>query len=209
MGLERLAAVIQHENNNYDIDSFKELTNAVAALIPKDKGAESTNASVRVIADHIRSTAFMVVDGITPSNEGRGYVLRRIIRRAIRHGHKLGISEIFFYKLVSVLSNQNKLAYPELTSNQDQVEQTLKKEEERFIQTLDTGMSILESAIEEISGTEISGEVAFKLYDTYGFPIDLTADVARERGLSIDMKGFDAAMNVQNCLLYTSDAADE
>ena len=197
MGLERLAAVIQHENNNYDIDSFKELTNAVAALIPKDKGAESTNASVRVIADHIRSTAFMVVDGITPSNEGRGYVLRRIIRRAIRHGHKLGISEIFFYKLVSVLSNQNKLAYPELTSNQDQVEQTLKKEEERFIQTLDTGMSILESAIEEISGTEISGEVAFKLYDTYGFPIDLTADVARERGLSINMKGFDAAMNVQ------------
>jgi len=139
----------------------------------------------------------MVVDGITPSNEGRGYVLRRIIRRAIRHGHKLGISEIFFYKLVSVLSNQNKLAYPELTSNQDQVEQTLKKEEERFIQTLDTGMSILESAIEEISGTEISGEIAFKLYDTYGFPIDLTADVARERGLSIDMKGFDAAMNVQ------------
>ena len=197
MGLERLAAVIQHENNNYDIDSFKELTNAVAALVPKDKGAESTNASVRVIADHIRSTAFMVVDGITPSNEGRGYVLRRIIRRAIRHGHKLGISEIFFYKLVSVLSNQNKLAYPELTSNQDKVEQTLKKEEERFIQTLDTGMSILESAIEEISGTEISGEVAFKLYDTYGFPIDLTADVARERGLSIDMKGFDAAMNVQ------------
>ena len=152
---------------------------------------------MRVIADHIRSTAFMVVDGITPSNEGRGYVLRRIIRRAIRHGHKLGISEIFFYKLVSVLSNQNKLAYPELTSNQDKVEQTLKKEEERFIQTLDTGMSILESAIEEISGTEISGEVAFKLYDTYGFPIDLTADVARERGLSIDMKGFDAAMNVQ------------
>ena len=197
MGLERLAAVIQHENNNYDIDSFKELTNSVAALVPKDKGVESSNASVRVIADHIRSTAFMVVDGITPSNEGRGYVLRRIIRRAIRHGHKLGISEIFFYKLVSVLSNQNKLAYPELTSNQDQVEQTLKKEEERFIQTLDTGMSILESAIEEISGTEISGEVAFKLYDTYGFPVDLTADVARERGLTIDMEGFDAEMNIQ------------
>ena len=197
MGLERLAAVIQHENNNYDIDSFKELTNSVAALVPKDKGVESSNASVRVIADHIRSTAFMVVDGITPSNEGRGYVLRRIIRRAIRHGHKLGISEIFFYKLVSVLSNQNKSAYPELSSNQGKVEQTLKKEEERFIQTLDTGMSILESAIEEISGTEISGEVAFKLYDTYGFPIDLTADVARERGLSIDMKGFDTAMNVQ------------
>ena len=197
MGLERLAAVIQHENNNYDIDSFKELTNAVAALIPKEKGIESTDASVRVIADHIRSTAFMIVDGISPSNEGRGYVLRRIIRRAIRHGHKLGISEIFFYKLVSVLSIQNKLAYPELISNQDQVEQILKKEEERFIQTLDTGMSILESAIEDISGSEISGEVAFKLYDTYGFPVDLTADVARERGLTIDMAGFDSEMSIQ------------
>jgi len=197
MGLERLAAVIQHENNNYDIDSFKELTNAVAALVPNEQGIESTHASVRVIADHIRSTAFMIVDGISPSNEGRGYVLRRIIRRAIRHGHKLGISEIFFYKLVSVLSIQNKLAYPELISNQDQVEQILKKEEERFIQTLDTGMSILESAIEDIAGSEISGEVAFKLYDTYGFPVDLTADVARERGLTIDMAGFDSEMNIQ------------
>ena len=197
MGLERLAAVIQHENNNYDIDSFKELTNAVAALVPNEQGIESTHASVRVIADHIRSTAFMIVDGISPSNEGRGYVLRRIIRRAIRHGHKLGISEIFFYKLVSVLSIQNKLAYPELISNQDQVEKILKKEEERFIQTLDTGMSILESAIEDISGSEISGEVAFKLYDTYGFPVDLTADVARERGLTIDMAGFDSEMNIQ------------
>jgi alanyl-tRNA synthetase len=197
MGLERLAAVIQHENNNYDIDSFKELTNAVAALVPNEQGIESTHASVRVIADHIRSTAFMIVDGISPSNEGRGYVLRRIIRRAIRHGHKLGISEIFFYKLVSVLSIQNKLAYPELISNQGQVEQTLRKEEERFIQTLDTGMSILESAIEDISGSEISGEVAFKLYDTYGFPVDLTADVARERGLTIDMAGFDSEMNIQ------------
>ena len=197
MGLERLAAVIQHENNNYDIDSFKELTNAVAALVPNEQGIESTHASVRVIADHIRSTAFMIVDGISPSNEGRGYVLRRIIRRAIRHGHKLGISEIFFYKLVSVLSSQNKSAYPELISNQGQVEQTLRKEEERFIQTLDTGMSILESAIEDISGSEISGEVAFKLYDTYGFPVDLTADVARERGLTIDMAGFDSEMNIQ------------
>ena len=197
MGLERLAAVIQHENNNYDIDSFKELTNAVADLVPNEQGIESTHASVRVIADHIRSTAFMIVDGISPSNEGRGYVLRRIIRRAIRHGHKLGISEIFFYKLVSVLSSQNKLAYPELISNQGQVEQTLRKEEERFIQTLDTGMSILESAIEVISGSEISGEVAFKLYDTYEFPVDLTADVARERGLTIDMAGFDSEMNIQ------------
>ncbi|MDC0198018.1 alanine--tRNA ligase [Candidatus Thioglobus sp.] len=197
MGLERLAAVIQHENNNYDIDSFKELTNAVVDLVPKDCGIKSNNASVRVIADHIRSTAFMVVDGISPSNEGRGYVLRRIIRRAIRHGHKLGISEIFFYKLVSVLSSQNKLAYPELISNQSIVEQTLKKEEERFIETLDTGMSILESTIEEISGNQIPGEVAFKLYDTYGFPVDLTADVAREHGLSIDMSAFDSEMTIQ------------
>ena len=197
MGLERLAAVLQHENNNYDIDIFKELTTAVATLVPKEKDIKYTDASVRVIADHIRSTAFMVVDGITPSNEGRGYVLRRIIRRAIRHGHKLGISEIFFYKLVSVLSNQNKLAYPELIANQNQVEQTLKKEEERFIQTLDTGMSILESAINDMSGTEISGEVAFKLYDTYGFPVDLTADIARERGLTIDMAAFEYEMNIQ------------
>jgi len=197
MGLERLAAVIQHENNNYDIDSFKELTNAVAALVPKEKKIKSSNASVRVIADHIRSTAFMIVDGISPSNESRGYVLRRIIRRAIRHGHKLGISETFFFKLVSILSSQNQKAYPELISNQTHVEKTLKKEEERFIQTLDTGMAILESAIKEISGDEISGDIAFKLYDTYGFPVDLTADIARECGLTIDMAGFDAEMQIQ------------
>ena len=139
----------------------------------------------------------MVVDGILPSNEGRGYVLRRIIRRAIRHGHKLGISETFLYKLVSVLSDQNQKAYPELLSSKELVEQTLQKEEERFIQTLDTGMGILESAIEAISGDEISGDIAFKLYDTYGFPVDLTADVARERGLKIDMAGFDSQMNQQ------------
>jgi len=197
MGLERLAAVIQHENNNYDIDSFKELTSAVVALTPKAEKVKQSHASVRVIADHIRSTAFMVVDGIMPSNEGRGYVLRRIIRRAIRHGHKLGISETFFYKLVSVLSDQNQKAYPELLSSKELVEQALQKEEERFIQTLDTGMGILESAIEAISGDEISGDIAFKLYDTYGFPVDLTADVARERGLKIDMAGFDSQMNQQ------------
>ncbi|MDA9031031.1 alanine--tRNA ligase [Candidatus Pseudothioglobus singularis] len=197
MGLERLAAVIQHENNNYDIDSFKELTSAVVALTPKAEKVKQSHASVRVIADHIRSTAFMIVDGILPSNEGRGYVLRRIIRRAIRHGHKLGISETFFYKLVSVLSNQNQKAYPELLSSKELVEQALQKEEERFIQTLDTGMGILESAIEAISGDEISGDIAFKLYDTYGFPVDLTADVARERGLTIDMAGFDSQMNQQ------------
>ncbi len=197
MGLERLAAVIQHENNNYDIDSFKELTSAVVALTPKKEKIKQSHASVRVIADHIRSTAFMIVDGIMPSNEGRGYVLRRIIRRAIRHGHKLGISETFFYKLVSVLSNQNQKAYPELISSKELVEQALQKEEERFIQTLDTGMGILENAIEAISGDEISGDIAFKLYDTYGFPVDLTADVARERGLKIDIAGFDLQMNQQ------------
>ena len=197
MGLERLAAVLQHENNNYDIDVFKELTSAIVNLIPKAQKIQASHASVRVIADHIRSTAFMIVDGIIPSNEGRGYVLRRIIRRAIRHGHKLGIEEIFFYKLASFLASQNKNAYPELSANQSHVEKVLKKEEDRFIQTLDTGMGILESAIEGISGKEISGVVAFKLYDTYGFPVDLTADVARERGLTVNMDGFEAEMTLQ------------
>ena len=197
MGLERLAAVIQHENNNYDIDSFKELTKDIVKLTPKTEKVQDSNASVRVIADHIRSTAFMVVDGIIPSNEGRGYVLRRIIRRAIRHGHKLGINETFFYKLVSTLAKQNKSAYPELISVQSSVEKILKKEEERFAQTLDIGMDILNNAINELSGEEISGEVVFKLYDTYGFPVDLTADVARERDLTIDMKSFETEMMLQ------------
>ena len=197
MGLERLAAVLQHENNNYDIDIFKDLTSAIVNLIPKAQKIQASHASVRVIADHIRSTAFMIVDGIIPSNEGRGYVLRRIIRRAIRHGHKLGIEEIFFYKLASFLASQNKNAYPELSANQPHVEKVLKKEEDRFIQTLDMGMGILESAIEGISGKEISGVVAFKLYDTYGFPVDLTADVARERGLTVNMDGFETEMTLQ------------
>ena len=197
MGLERLAAVMQHENNNYDIDSFKELTKDIVKLTPKTEKVQDSNASVRVIADHIRSTAFMVVDGIIPSNEGRGYVLRRIIRRAIRHGHKLGINKTFFYKLVSTLAKQNKSAYPELISVQSSVEKILKKEEERFAQTLDIGMDILNNAINELSGQEISGEVAFKLYDTYGFPVDLTADVARERDLTIDMKSFETEMMLQ------------
>ncbi len=197
MGLERLAAVLQHENNNYDIDVFKDLTSAIVNLIPKAQNIQASNASVRVIADHIRSTAFMIVDGIIPSNEGRGYVLRRIIRRAIRHGHKIGIEDIFFYKLVSVLAKQNKGAYPELISKQTHVEKVLEKEEDRFIQTLDIGMGMLESAINEISGKEISGFVAFKLYDTYGFPVDLTADVAREQGLTVDMDGFEAEMMLQ------------
>ena len=197
MGLERLAAVMQHENNNYDIDSFKELTKDIVKLTPKTEKVKDSNASVRVIADHIRSTAFMVVDGIIPSNEGRGYVLRRIIRRAIRHGHKLGINKTFFYKLVSTLAKQNKSAYPELISVQSSVEKILKKEEERFAQTLDIGMDILNNAINELNGEEISGEIAFKLYDTYGFPVDLTADVARERDLTIDMKSFETEMMLQ------------
>ena len=139
----------------------------------------------------------MIVDGITPDNESRGYVLRRIIRRAIRHGHKLGIEEIFFYKLVPLLAQQNEKAFPELMANLSHVEKVLKKEEERFIKTLDLGMGILETAIEELKGKEIDGEIAFKLYDTYGFPVDLTADVARERGLTVDMEGFEIKMKEQ------------
>ena len=197
MGLERLAAVLQHENNNYDIDSFKEITAEIVALTPKENNITDDNASVRVIADHIRSTAFMIVDGILPSNEGRGYVLRRIIRRAIRHGHTLGIKDVFFYKLAKVLAGQYNIACPEMAENLTNVEKALEKEEGRFIQTLDLGMGILEAAIDELKGTEIDGETAFKLYDTYGFPVDLTADVARERGLTIDMTGFDRAMDEQ------------
>ena len=197
MGLERLAAVLQNENNNYDIDNFKELTNAIVKLTPKVAKIKGDNASVRVIADHIRSTAFMIVDGITPDNEGRGYVLRRIIRRAIRHGHKLGIEEIFFYKLVPLLAQQYEKAFPELMANLSHVEKVLKKEEERFIKTLDLGMGILETAINELKGKDIDGEIAFKLYDTYGFPVDLTADVARERGLTVDMEGFEIKMKEQ------------
>jgi len=197
MGLERLAAVLQHENNNYDIDSFKEITAEIVALTPKENNITDDNASVRVIADHIRSTAFMIVDGILPSNEGRGYVLRRIIRRAIRHGHTLGIKDVFFYKLAKVLAGQYNIACPEMAENLANVEKALEKEEGRFIQTLDLGMGILEAAIDELKGTEIDGETAFKLYDTYGFPVDLTADVARERGLTIDMTGFDKAMDEQ------------
>jgi len=197
MGLERLAAVLQHENNNYDIDSFQEITAEIVALTPRENNIADDNASVRVIADHIRSTAFMIVDGILPSNEGRGYVLRRIIRRAIRHGHTLGIKDVFFYKLAKVLASQYEVACPEMAANLGNVEKALEKEEGRFIQTLDLGMGILEAAISELKGSEIDGETAFKLYDTYGFPVDLTADVARERGLTIDMVGFDRAMDAQ------------
>ncbi len=194
MGLERLAAILQGVHANYEIDLFQALIKAVAALADTD---DLENASLKVIADHIRSCAFLVVDGVIPSNEGRGYVLRRIIRRAIRHGHKLGIKGSFFHQLVGPLAEQMGEAYPELLKAQAQVERVLAQEEERFAETLEQGMQLLEEAIAGLSGKEIPGETVFKLYDTYGFPVDLTADVARERGLSVDQTGFDAAMAEQ------------
>ncbi|MEO1898210.1 MAG: alanine--tRNA ligase-related protein, partial [Methylococcales bacterium] len=192
-----LAAVLQHKNNNYDTDGFKSLIKAVVDLTPKTHGIKEDDASVRVIADHIRSTAFMIVDGVIPSNEGRGYVLRRIIRRAIRHGHKIGIDKVFFYRLAPVLALEFKDVYPELKKALANVEKILKKEEKRFAQTLDQGMGILEEAIAGLKGNKLDGETVFKLYDTYGFPVDLTADVARERDLTIDMLGFETEMTKQ------------
>ena len=197
MGLERLAAVLQHVNNNYDTDGFQELTKEIVKLSDSTLNIDQTDPSVRVIADHIRSTAFMITDGVLPSNEGRGYVLRRIIRRAIRHGHKIGINKVFFYRLAPILALQMNEIYPELKKNLANVEKTLKREEDRFLETLDQGMSILEESISKLSSTVIEGKTVFKLYDTFGFPVDLTADVARERGLSLDMEGFDLEMEKQ------------
>ncbi len=194
MGLERLAAVLQGVHNNYDIDLFRHLIGAIAELADE---RDLTNTSLRVIADHIRACAFLVTDGVVPSNEGRGYVLRRIIRRAIRHGHKLGLREPFFYKLVGPLCEVMGDAYPELPKARSQVERVLRQEEERFAETLDHGMAILEEAIAKLDGTVIPGETVFKLYDTYGFPVDLTADIARERGLTLDMAGFEREMAAQ------------
>ncbi|HHJ15625.1 MAG TPA: alanine--tRNA ligase [Gammaproteobacteria bacterium] len=194
MGLERLAAIMQGVHSNYEIDLFQNLIRASAALT----GCKDLeNKSLRVIADHIRACAFLVVDGVIPSNEGRGYVLRRIIRRAIRHGHQLGMREAFFHKLVTALAQEMGDAYPELVKAQAQVERVLAQEEERFAETLDHGMKILEEAIAGLDGTVIPGATVFKLYDTYGFPVDLTADIARERGLSLDMPGFESAMQAQ------------
>jgi alanyl-tRNA synthetase len=194
MGLERLAAVMQGVHNNYDIDLFRNLIGAAAKIAGID---DLANNSLRVIADHIRSCAFLVADGILPSNEGRGYVLRRIIRRAVRHGYQLGIKELFFYRLVAPLCDEMGEAYPELKNNQAHVERILKLEEERFAETLEQGMRILEDDLARLQGTQISGETVFKLYDTFGFPMDLTADIARERGLTIDKDGFDSAMEGQ------------
>ncbi len=185
-GLERVSAVMQGVTNNYDIDLFKNLVKAAAALANTD---DLTNSSLRVIADHIRACTFLVIDGVTPSNEGRGYVLRRIIRRAIRHGYKLGIKDAFFYKLVDTLAAEMGGAFPELTTGKALAARVLKQEEERFAETLANGMQLLDSAFAALKGGKtLDGETVFKLYDTYGFPVDLTADIAREREL-VDRHG--------------------
>jgi alanyl-tRNA synthetase len=195
MGLERISAVMQGVHSNYDIDLFKNLIRAAGKLAGT---SVLTSNSLKVIADHIRASAFLIVDGVTPSNEGRGYVLRRIIRRAIRHGYKLGIQEPFFYKLVPVLEAEMGEAYPELTRGRAHTERVLRHEEERFAETLANGMVLLEGAIRNLRGAKvIDGDTVFKLYDTYGFPFDLTADIARERGLTVDQARFDAAMEEQ------------
>ncbi|MEJ2451305.1 MAG: alanine--tRNA ligase [Gammaproteobacteria bacterium] len=194
MGLERLAAVMQHVHSNYEIDLFVNLIKAAGEVTHCQ---DLANNSLKVIADHIRSCSFLITDGVVPSNEGRGYVLRRIIRRAIRHGHKLGMSQPFFHKLVATLDAEMGEAYPELRQARDKVSKVLLQEEERFAETLDQGMQILEQAIAALKDKTIPGEVVFKLYDTYGFPADLTNDVARERGLKLDNAGFEQAMNAQ------------
>jgi len=194
MGLERLAAVMQGVHNNYDIDLFQALVKKASELTGEKT---LSNNSLRVISDHIRSCAFTITDGVMPSNEGRGYVLRRIIRRAIRHGYKLGQNKPFFHLLVPTLVEQMGEAYPELAKEQDNVMRVLKLEEERFAETLENGMKLLEEVIADLEGKVIAGDVAFKLYDTFGFPFDLTADVAREKGLTVDEAGFKAAMEEQ------------
>ncbi|EHL6050579.1 alanine--tRNA ligase [Escherichia coli] len=194
MGLERIAAVLQHVNSNYDIDLFRTLIQAVA----KVTGAtDLSNKSLRVIADHIRSCAFLIADGVMPSNENRGYVLRRIIRRAVRHGNILGAKETFFYKLVGPLIDVMGSAGEDLKRQQAQVEQVLKTEEEQFARTLERGLALLDEELAKLSGDTLDGETAFRLYDTYGFPVDLTADVCRERNIKVDEAGFEAAMEEQ------------
>lgn len=194
MGLERIAAVLQGVHSNYEIDLFQNLLKVAAKLAG---ATDLSNSSLRVIADHIRSCAFMVADGVLPANEGRGYVLRRIIRRAIRHGYRLGIREVFFYQLVAPLVAEMGVAYPELIKAREQVERVLKKEEERFAETLEQGMKILEACVAKMDGHVIPGDVVFLLYDTYGFPVDLTADFARENNLSVDHNGFEVEMSAQ------------
>lgn len=194
MGLERLCAVLQGVNSNYDTDLFQSLIKEVAAHA---KLKDLSNPSLKVIADHIRSCSFLIADGVLPSNEGRGYVLRRIIRRAARHGHRLGLQEPFFHKLVSPLIETFHGAFPELIEAKDNVERGLLNEEERFSETLEQGMRILQDDIDHMSGNIISGDTVFKLYDTYGFPVDLTADIAREKNLKLDLEGFEKNMDQQ------------
>ena len=194
MGLERIAAVMQGVHSNYEIDLFQALIGEAGRVLGV---ADLEEKSLRVIADHIRSCAFLIADGVLPGNEGRGYVLRRIIRRAVRHGNKLGASGPFFYKLVPTLVQEMGAAYPELSAAQPQVEKALLVEEEQFARTLDNGMQILDEALASLQGSEIPGELVFKLYDTYGFPVDLTNDIARERGLTLDVAGYEAAMAEQ------------
>jgi len=205
MGMERLAAILQGVHNNYEIDLFQHIIKTIAELADCD---DLENKSLRVIADHIRACSFLIVDGIIPSNEGRGYVLRRIIRRAIRHGHKLGLREPFFYKLVDVLRQEMGEAYPELSKAQAQVEKILKQEEVRFAETLDQGMHILEQEIKQLKDKVIPGDIVFKLYDTYGFPVDLTADVGREHGLEIDRDAYEQAMEKQREMARSASAFD-
>ena len=194
MGLERIAAVLQGVHNNYEIDLFQNLLTAAAKVTGF---SDTSHSSLRVIVDHIRSCAFLIVDGVMPSNEGRGYVLRRIIRRAIRHGYRLGVQDLFFYQLVQSLVEQMGSVYPELTANQEQVERVLEKEEQRFSETLQKGMTVLEACVGKLDGLVIPGNTVFLLYDTYGFPVDLTADFARENNLKIDQEGFEKEMESQ------------
>ena len=194
MGLERLAAVMQSVHSNYETDLFKNLISATKKILAIEVQGSS---SLNVIVDHIRACAFLIIDGVNPGNEGRNYVLRRILRRAIRHGKKLGVQEAFFYKLVAPLAKEMGKAYPELVSFKSKIEDVIKAEEERFSVTLDQGMEILEEAIKNLNDLILPGEIAFKLYDTYGFPVDLTNDIARERNISIDMDGFEKAMQTQ------------
>ena len=194
MGLERISAVLQHVNSNYEIDLFQSLLNASAQAIGC---ANEGQASLKVVADHIRSCGFLIADGVTPSNEGRGYVLRRIIRRACRHGNKLGASNSFFYKIVAALVAEMGEAFPELKQQQAHIERLLKVEEEQFAKTLEQGLKILEQDLVGLKGKVIPGETVFKLYDTFGFPYDLTGDIARERGLTLDESGFEREMNAQ------------
>ncbi|EKN6223765.1 alanine--tRNA ligase [Yersinia enterocolitica] len=194
MGLERIAAVLQHVNSNYEIDLFRDLIKAVAEVTG---ATDLSSKSLRVIADHIRSCAFLISDGVIPSNENRGYVLRRIIRRAIRHGNMLGAKETFFYKLVAPLITVMGPAADELKQQQAMVEQVLKTEEEQFARTLERGLALLDEELSKLTGDTLDGETAFRLYDTYGFPVDLTADVCRERNLKVDEAGFEQAMEAQ------------